>query len=127
VQQNIRNDKKRPALLAARDARLRTKIEFQQSRRTGMSAVGNIFLGANGEANLDVSKPAKPIQNEVQRFSRCMHCGTEFEQASQFAFCGETLSVAGECKRAWNTTVRDSITKPDSFVPEPTPCVFRGM
>jgi hypothetical protein len=52
VHQNIRNDKKASIKRARKDQLLR-------DRRAGMSAVGNIFLGANGEPNLDVLKPAK--------------------------------------------------------------------
>src|SRR5262245_45775095 len=52
VHQNIRNDKKRSARINERSAR-------QLSRRRGMSEVGNLFLGANGEPN-GSCKPLPP-------------------------------------------------------------------
>lgn len=91
--------------------RIEAKVAHQMLSRRGMSAVGSTFLGANGEPNRDVLKPTKPAgKDKVQRFSRCLHCNTEFidergrPTPSSFAFCGETSLEAGDCKRAWLAT-----------------------
>jgi hypothetical protein len=104
VHQKLRNVKKQAA-------RRNRKIKFQLSRRTGMSAVGstNGFLGKNGAPNCDVHKVSQTLVKDPhqQQFSRCLFCGTEFtdgkgrETLSNFAFCGETSLISGECKRAW--------------------------
>jgi hypothetical protein len=66
-------------------------------------------------------------KDRKQQFSRCLHCRTEFVDGqgrpvvSGFAFCGETLLVAGECKKAWLAWVNDSVSKPTGPVPEPCP------
>jgi hypothetical protein len=101
IHQNIRNDKKRPALFAAQHARREEKIKFQQDRRAGMAWIP-LLNRVVGQPNLCVGKQGEAGKDRLQRYSRCLHCGTDFPIERNFEFCDESLTQAGACKKAWN-------------------------
>jgi hypothetical protein len=71
LRQNIRNDKKRPALLAARATKRALKLDLQMSRRKGMT-LGPELLGRSlGQPNRDVEvgKPKPTGKDRFQQWS----------------------------------------------------------
>ena len=106
IHQNIRNDKKQPARLAARAVRVEQRNQaFAYLNR-------DRFIGFDGKHEGPLNCSTVDGEKEVcvvgkQKFSRCLRCGTDFiddkgrPTPASFAFCGERPEVAGQCKRAW--------------------------
>lgn len=102
VHQNIRNKKKQVV-------RRKQKRNLQMSRRTGigMSELLGRFQGQPNRDAAACNHEEKFVIARSNKFSRCTFCDSEFVDTlggptlSSFAFCGESLLVTGECKRAW--------------------------
>jgi len=99
VHQNIRNDKKKVA-------KRERQTEVQWARRRAKSRV-DLLSETRGPERRDgkaLREVEKYVVDRFQRYSRCHHCGKEFVTPSGFAFCGESLLKAGDCKKAWLIT-----------------------
>jgi hypothetical protein len=90
--------------------RATTKRYYLQLSRRKAKSMAEFMAQPRGPKMRDgaaLKEAAKLHKDHLQKYSRCKHCLKPFvdgqgrEVLSQFEFCGESLLVTGECKKAW--------------------------